>query len=110
MDVEDIGDVHVVVMVPRLDALTAKDVETELTELVAEGNEKLLCDMSQTTYISSTGLRVLLLVAKALQQKGGKLALCDMGSSVREIFEISGLIAIFKVVESRTEALAWLAQ
>ncbi len=108
MEVKASGDVKVVEMAVRIDAYTAKDVEAVLTGLVGAGDKKILCDFSQTEYISSAGLRVLLLVAKNLQKSGGELVLCSLKEYVSEVFETAGLIRIFKICVSKEEALTSL--
>ena len=57
-------------------------------------------------YISSAGLRLVLVVAKRLKQDNGQLLLCGMQSHIREVFDISGFLAILNVADTRSEALA----
>ena len=105
MEIKTIGDVKVAVMVPRFDSHTAEEVETALTAVIEKGTKKLLCDFSLTKYISSAGLRVLLLTAKGLQKSGGQLVLCSISSTVREVFEIAGLTQLFTIYDSVGRAL-----
>ena len=60
------------------------------------------------TYISSAGLRVVLLVAKTLQQQDAKLAVCSLSDSIREVFEISGFDKIVPVYASTGDAISGL--
>lgn len=105
MEIKEIDEVKLVVMIPRFDAFSAKEIETEFIDLIEKGSSKILCDLSQTEYISSAGLRVLLVTAKRLQQNDGKLILCNMGSCVSGVFETSGFIKIFEVYDSEEQAL-----
>jgi anti-anti-sigma factor len=105
MEVKTEGDVTIVVIVPRFDAYTANDVEMVLRDLIAKGVKKLICDFSQTEYIASAGLRVLLSAAKSLQKSGGQIILVSMKPYVHEVFEISGFTQIFKICNSQKEAL-----
>ncbi|MDD3118632.1 MAG: STAS domain-containing protein [Victivallales bacterium] len=89
----------------RLDAVTSADAEREFNSVLDSGREKLLIDLSHLEYISSAGLRILLVVAKRVQQKGGKIALNGLTTGVREVFEISGFSAIFKIFDRRDDAL-----
>ncbi len=102
------GDVTVAVVVPRFDAYTANDVETVLQDQIAKGTKKIIVDFSQTEYIASAGLRVLLSAAKSLQKSGGQIVLFSMKPYVYEVFEISGFTQIFKIYASQQEALASL--
>jgi anti-anti-sigma factor len=72
------------------------------------GNDRLLIELSQLEYISSAGLRVLLVVAKRIQQKGGKVVLCALVPNVKEVFEISGFSSIFKIFDTVEDAAVFL--
>ncbi len=109
MEITTSGDVKIALIVPRFDAYTAKEVETALRELLEEGTEKLLCDFSQTEYISSAGLRVLLITAKALKRSGGRIALSSLKTHVKEVFDTAGFTPLFNVSDSRQAALEELA-
>ena len=89
----------------HLDAATSVDANDEFTKVIESGQIKLLVDLSALSYISSAGLRVLLVAAKQLQQKAGKIVLCSMTPGVKEVFEISGFSSIFKIVPSVDDAL-----
>ena len=105
MEVKTINDIKVAVIVPRLDAHTARETETAINDLLRKGAKKLLCDFSQNEFISSAGLRLLLLIAQKLQSSGGELVLCSFKPFVRRVFEIAGLIQHFKICDSEEEAL-----
>ena len=66
----------------------------------------MVLDFEGISYISSAGLRVVLLVAKTLQKQNAKMAVCSLSDSIREIFEISGFDKIIPVHGSRADALA----
>ncbi len=108
MDIAESKDGTVFVLEPkgRLDSATARSFEERVMEAVGQGEAALLIDMGNLSYISSAGLRVLLMGAKRLQQTGGVIALCSLSSSIREVFEISGFLTIFTVHENRAAALA----
>ena len=92
----------------HLDAITSVDADHELSEMIAEGKIKLLLDLAKLDYISSAGLRVLLVAAKQLQQKNGQIVLCSMTVSVKEVFEISGFSSIFKIFPTVADALEFM--
>jgi anti-anti-sigma factor len=88
----------------RLDAVSAVEADREFNKVFDEGGDKLLVNLKELEYISSAGLRVLLVVAKRMQQKGGKVCLCCLADNVKEVFEISGFSSIFKIFESEEES------
>jgi len=108
MDIEEskVGGVFVLELAGRLDSASARGFEERVMEAVGKGETALLIDLGNLSYISSAGLRVLLVGAKRLQQTGGKIALCSMSASIREVFQISGFLSIFAVHEDRAAALA----
>jgi anti-anti-sigma factor len=75
-------------------------------ERCAAGQDRLVLDMSRLEYISSAGLRVLMLARKQAQAQGGTLAVAALGPMLREIFEISRFSAVFDVYPSVRDALA----
>ena len=92
----------------HLDAATSVEADDDFTLLIQSGQIKLLVDLSELTYISSAGLRVLLVAAKQLQQQAGKIVLCSMTPGVKEVFEISGFSSIFKILPTVDDALEFI--
>src|SRR5579862_4740758 len=102
--VEDLGDVGVIVLAERID--TGNSAETEAVVRGAlERHKKVLLDMEELTYISSAGLRTVLIAAKEMRANGGAMAVCGVTGYVRQVFEISGFIALLSVYPDRLAAL-----
>lgn len=89
----------------NLDTNTAPDAEERLGELLEKGVTKILVDFTTLNYISSAGLRVLLVTTKRLGGTGGSMRICGLNETVDEVFEISGFSTIFSVFGTRDEAL-----
>ena len=89
----------------RIDSRTAAEFETELLSAISSGEESVIIDFSQLNFMSSAGLRVVLIVAKRLK-KNGFFALCGMSDTIREVFDVSGFSKILTVVEDLDAALA----
>ena len=100
------GKVLVLKPVGRLDSNTINAAETDMFSYLEKGETRVVLDLSQLDYISSSGLRLVLMMGKRLSLKGGKLALCGLKPQIREVFEISGFISIVTVVGTRAEAEA----
>ena len=105
MEVKTLGEVKVAVMDPKFDSYVARDIEEVLKGLIKDGAKRLLCNFSQTNYISSAGLRVLLVITKELGKAGGTIVLCCLSEFVQEVFQTSGFTRIFKIFASEEEAL-----
>jgi len=105
MEIQMVGDVGVAIFVKQLDAYTSRDAEAVLKDLIEKGIKRIVCDLSQTEYIASGGLRLLLSVAKNLQRLGGQLVLCSLRQYVKEVFDTAGFTQRFKIFGSSEEAL-----
>jgi len=99
------GDVLLVSAAGQINSANAAELETTALQWVEEGEHKWVLDMSGVEYISSAGLRVVLLLAKRLKQKGGHLVLCSLQPHVLEVFDISGFLSILDVADAREAAL-----
>lgn len=89
----------------RIDSVAAVEFEEKLIEIIDTGVNMMIIDFLHVQFISSAGLRVLLLAAKRVRPYGGKLILCEMSKDVREVFDISGFSSIFDIQESVNRAI-----
>ncbi|MDL2322178.1 STAS domain-containing protein [Desulfosarcina sp. OttesenSCG-928-B08] len=89
----------------KLDAVTAPEYEQRVTALLTDTPCFLVIDFTHLEYISSAGLRALLVTAKRIQGKGGQLHFSGVTGEVLKVFEISGFLNIFKIWASVNEAL-----
>jgi anti-sigma B factor antagonist len=103
---EDKVDGQVVVSLSgRIDSTAAVEFEEKLIEIIDTGCNTMVVDFLRVQFISSAGLRVLLLAAKKVKPYGGKLLLSGMSKEVREVFDISGFSSIFEIHESVAAAV-----
>jgi anti-anti-sigma factor len=93
----------------RLDSATGSAFEKDLLSRIDGGAQKLLLDFSKLQYISSAGLRIVLIAAKRMKAGGGRMALCSLNRQISEVFEISGFGSILDIVPSHDEAVARLS-
>jgi len=100
------GEILLVSTAGQINSANAAELESRVLEWVEEGEHKWVLDMAGLEYISSAGLRVVLLLAKRLKQKGGHLVLCSLQPHVLEVFDISGFLSILDVADSRDAALS----
>ena len=81
----------------ELDTLSSPDFEAELEPLLAE-TDSLTIDFAKLSYISSAGLRVLLLAQKQMNRQG-RMRLVHVGETVMETLEITGFADIFYIAD-----------
>ena len=110
MDIEvaEERDSGALVLLPvgRLDSANARTFEAIVTEKIGAGEQRMIVDFSRLNFISSSGMRVLLLAAKQLRASKGTLVLCAMQDHIHEVFRISGFDQIIPIRDSRQAALA----
>ncbi len=95
----------VVSVTGRIDAVTAPEFEKALAEQVARGEKNFLLNFIGLDYISSAGLRSILATAQKLKPGGGKMIFSGLRGTVRDIFQISGFATMFKILDTREDAL-----
>jgi anti-sigma B factor antagonist len=97
------NNVHLIKVEGRLDASFSSQLEDELDRLF-EKTKKIIIDFSQVTYLSSSGLRVLLSAKKETEGQGG-LVLINLADIVRKIIEVAELDDFFSQAQSVEGAL-----
>lgn len=107
MNIKEEGKNNAMVLVieGRLDSNTSGMLEKKLSTIIEAGEKNLVLDFAGMEYISSAGLRVLLMAAKKTGKMGGKVVLSALNSNVREVFDIAGFTNIFTIAASQDEAL-----
>jgi anti-anti-sigma factor len=105
ISVKTTNEVKVLAFEGRLDTQTSPDAQQQLTRLIEEGETKILVNLEKVDYISSAGLRVLLVIAKQLKTTDGELRICSLNEVVKEVFDISGFDMILPISASELEAL-----
>ena len=103
------GGSAVVAPAGRIDHASAEAFAAALQphlERCKAGEPPLLIDMSAVPYISSVGLRVLMVAAKQAEAQAGRIAIAGLTPMVREVFEISRFDMLFQIFDSVEQALA----
>lgn len=103
-------DVVVMPLVGRVDAVTSPRISSEVRDHIAAGARYLLLNMSQVNFLSSSGLRALLLIRKELMTEGGELRLCSLQEQVYDVFVLTGFTQVFAIHATQDEAIAAFGQ
>ena len=80
----------------RLDTLTAPQLDAEIQGKL-DGVKSLVFDFKKLDYISSAGLRILLMAQK-IMNKQGSMVVCNVQEDIQEIFEVTGFVDILTIV------------
>lgn len=90
----------------RIDTANSEDLQNKLDAEIKAEDQALILDFGQISYISSSGLRVVLRMAKRFNEPGKKFALCSLSDSVHEVFTISGFGKLLSIYESQATAIS----
>ena len=100
------GKTFIAIIEGRVDGATSRQFHDDLEAAITRENQAVLLDLEECGYISSAGLRVILLLARMCQKQGAELAICSMSEAVREVFSISGFKQLIASYPTREEALS----
>jgi anti-sigma B factor antagonist len=104
------NDTYVIALTGEVDLYTAPEFKQQLLEVIGRGAKEVVVDFSDTTFIDSTTLGVLVGGVKRLRPNGGRLALVCSDRNITKIFEITGLNKVFDIYETRDAAVGSIGQ
>ena len=96
---------RIIAMTGRLDVASDPEFEEAGLAALAEGDYHIVVDLSKLVYISSAGLRSILVVGKKAKANGGNLSLCGLTGIVKEVFEMSGFDSFFGIYDDVDQAV-----
>jgi anti-sigma B factor antagonist/stage II sporulation protein AA (anti-sigma F factor antagonist) len=99
------GDVLIVTINGRLDAISSPTAEKHIFELINKGSHKIILELGGVDYLSSAGMRMLLSTTKKLKGISGKIVLCGVTQNVMDVLKMSGFDHVLAIVKSKDEAL-----
>ena len=97
--------VHVLSVSGHLDTRTSDEFQEILLEEIDGGARQVVIDCTDLTYISSSGLRALMVGVRRLKPIGGRLGLCTLRPHLADSLQISGILGLFSVFETVDEAV-----
>lgn len=102
--VKNSGDIAIVEVEGSIDSKTAPDLQQSILDIIDE-THKIILDLSQVSFVSSAGLRVLLLVYRQLKAKDGKVVLVGVSEEIKEVMFMTGFINFFEINSTTEEAI-----
>jgi anti-sigma B factor antagonist len=106
INTEQVDDAYVIALAGEVDLYTAPEFKQQLLDVIAKGAKEVIVDFSDTTFIDSTTLGVLVGGVKRLRTNDGQLSLVCSDRNITKIFEITGLDRVFTIYPTRDEALS----
>ena len=102
------SEAYVISLTGEVDLYTAPEFKQQLIEVIEQGGKEVVVDFSNTTFIDSTTLGVLVGGVKRLRANEGRLSLVCSDRNITKIFEITGLDKVFEIYTTRDEAVSSL--
>lgn len=99
------GGVLILKLRGRLDSISSPSLQNVVVEAVDDKNVKFLLDLSSLQYLSSSGMKVLLMTSRMLESLSGKLVLCAVPQEVRDVLKMTGGLPLFEIAKNEAEGL-----
>ena len=104
LKVDKKSGITVIGIIGDLDGSSAETAQKEISENIAPGCS-LIFNMEKCTFISSAGLRVLLVSAKHIKRENGKGALAGLSGDIKDVMEMTGFDHIFNNYDTISKAI-----
>lgn len=104
VNIENTDGITIVELLGELDSVSAPEVQQQVLPHIHD-DSKILLDMTHVTYMSSAGLRILLMMYRNINENVGKIIMSGLNDDVREVMSITGFLDYFTTVDSRHEGL-----
>ena len=93
----------------KIDAITSGELEEKLLDIIKNGENQIVLNLEKTEYISSAGLRVLIVVTKKLYDSG-HFCICNASENVQEIIDMAGFSAFMTLYDDLETAKNGIAE
>ena len=101
-----VGDVTVVDAAGRITLGEGASVFRDtIRDLAAKGNKKLLINLSEVSYIDSSGIGEMVSAFTSVTNAGGQLKLIGLSKRVKDLLQITKLYTVFEAFDDETEAV-----
>jgi anti-sigma B factor antagonist len=99
VDIKEQNNVVIVSITGSIDSKTAGEFQKQILEGTAD-TSKVIMDLSKVDFVSSAGLRILLMVYRQIKSKDGKVILVGVSEEIQDVMSITGFINFFEISES----------
>jgi len=91
------NNIRWITLIGRLDIIGTGEIETKFAGYSAGEKVRVIVDLSEVDFLSSIGIRLLMLTAKSVTSRGGKIVILNPTPDVQNVLEISGIPAIIPI-------------
>jgi anti-anti-sigma factor len=108
INIDQVDNIATISLQGKIDSASADALNVQLKEVVQSGAVRLALDFTNVVYISSSGFRVLLMTARAVERAGGRMALCSLPKEIQRLFDIAAFTTLFSIFPTRDDAVSRL--
>ncbi|MDH7515894.1 MAG: STAS domain-containing protein [Bacteroidota bacterium] len=108
-----IGDLDIAILEPRGSIIggdETDELKTKAKDFLEQGNRKLIIDLSNVTYMNSSGIGAVVAIHSAYSKAGGRIKICGLDRGVKNVFVITSLTRVIDVEETLEDSIAHFQQ
>ena len=105
IEIRERGDVVIMDISGEVDLYNAPDIKNKITTLIDGGKRNILINLTNVSYIDSSGIGVLISSLSRLKKVGGALKIMGVHGSVKKVFELTKLDKFFEIYQDEEEAI-----
>ena len=91
------NDIRMIKLIGKLDIIGTGEIETKFTGYCAGDKVRVIVDLSEVSFLASIGIRLLMLTAKSVNKRGGKMVIVNPIPDVQHVLEVTGIPAIIPI-------------
>ncbi len=91
------NNIRMIKLIGKLDIIGVGEIETKFAGYCAGDKVRVVVDLSEVDFLASIGIRLLILTAKSVASRGGKMVLLNPIPEVQSVLEITGMPAIIPI-------------
>ena len=104
VDFKTQNNILIIAVNGSIDSNTAPEIQQKVLDASAE-SKNVIIDLSEVDFVSSAGLRVILMIYRQIKSKDGKVVLVGVSEEIRDVMTVTGFANFFEMVDSIENAL-----
>ncbi|MCF8369989.1 MAG: STAS domain-containing protein [Bacteroidales bacterium] len=105
IEIKTTNDILIITLEGSIDSQTAAEVQKTVLEASSD-HKNVILELSKVGFVSSAGLRVLLMLYRQIKAKNGKVILVGVSEEISEVMSMTGFINFFEMVDTVDNALS----
>jgi anti-sigma B factor antagonist len=98
------NEIRMIKLSGKLDIVGTGEIETKFTGYCSGDKVRVIVDLSEVNFLASIGIRLLMLTAKSVNKRGGKMVILNPIPDVKNVLEVTGIPAIIPIYSSMESA------